>query len=281
MHTFTWQYTLCCTDRGLWPWGVHHLTFDPVFTNEEVCDYSVHNHSEPGAQALCKGVVCVKWSVYLLLWPQSGQVGLVPSSVWRGLEKQRAEAWVFGLGRRAGCLGDAEGKQQDLTGALWSQSLVRPERGLRFHSLTSLNLKWGHWNRNWNKWERKNVEGMYTVKSTEQKWEGNSCCGDYVWHSYFCRPALGLWSHVKGENSSNRQKRDLKGAPCWLSLSPCVLHSSPLPSLQGFPGVWTAAGQRDHGQTPGEERPVKEIVSRQQHTGKSILNTYQSVELVT
>lgn len=113
--------------QGLWPRGVHHLTFDPVFTNEEVCDYSARNHSEPGAQALCKGVVCVKWSVYLLLWPQSGQVGLVPSSVWRGLEKQRAEAWVFGLGRRAGCLGDAEGKQQDLAGALWSQSLVRPE----------------------------------------------------------------------------------------------------------------------------------------------------------
>lgn len=106
-----YMHMLCRTDRGLWPWGVHHLTFDPVFTNEEVCDYSVHNHSEPRAQALCKGVVCVKWSVYLLLWPQSGQVGLVPSSVWRGLEKQRAEAWVFGLGRRAGCLGDAEGKQ--------------------------------------------------------------------------------------------------------------------------------------------------------------------------
>lgn len=33
-----------------------------------------------------------------------------------------------------------------------------------------------------------------------------------------------------------------------------------VPSLQGFPGVRIAAGQRDHEQTPGEERAVKEIV---------------------
>ncbi|KAM7375308.1 hypothetical protein PAMA_014418 [Pampus argenteus] len=36
---------------------------------------------------------------------------------------------------------------------------------------------------------------------------------------------------------------------------------------KGFPGVWTAAGQRDHEQTPGEERAVKEVGSRQRPTG--------------
>ncbi|KAM7365677.1 hypothetical protein PAMP_016592 [Pampus punctatissimus] len=35
----------------------------------------------------------------------------------------------------------------------------------------------------------------------------------------------------------------------------------------GFPGVWTAAGQRDYEQTPGEERAVKEVGSRQWPTG--------------
>lgn len=78
-----------------------------------------------------------------------------------------------------------------------------------------------------------------------------------------CCVYLGLWTHLK----LKVRKRGLLDARRFLlTLSLSLLSTPPLnSSLQGFPGVWTTAGQQGYEQTPGEGGEVP----RQRPAGKN------------